>query len=77
MQYATTCVRGKCRGKVRTIFQPIFADGGEYLKYVSMADERNNSRDKEKAKAFVNYTITVRVLRSELKERLKADHVLE
>ena len=58
-------------------FNIFFADGGEYRKYISMADERNNSRDKTQAKTFVKYTITVRVLRSELKARLKADHVID
>lgn len=63
--------------KYENYFNIFFADGGEYLKYVSMADERNHSRDKAKAQAFVSYTITVRVLRAELKERLKADHVID
>lgn len=63
--------------KYENYFNIFFADGGEYLKYVSMADERNRSRDKAQAKAFVSYTITVRVLRAELKERLRADHVIE
>lgn len=58
-------------------FNIFFADGGEYRKYISMADERNNSHDKAQAKTFVKYTITVRVLRSELKARLKTDHVID
>lgn len=58
-------------------FNIFFADGGEYLKYVSLVDERAHSRDKMKAQAFVGYTITVRVLRPELKARLKADNVLK
>lgn len=58
-------------------FNIFFADGGEYRKYISMADERNNSHDKAQAKTFVKYTITVRVLRSELKARLKIDHVID
>lgn len=63
--------------KYEKYFNIFFADGGEYLKYVSMADERNHSRTKAQAKAFVSYTITVRVLRAELKDRLKADHVID
>ena len=63
--------------KYENYFNIFFADGGEYLKYISMADERNHSRTKAKAKAFVSYTITVRVLRAELKDRLKADHVID
>ena len=63
--------------KYEKYFNIFFADGGEYLKYVSIADERNRSRTKAQAKSFVSYTITVRVLRAELKDRLKADHVID
>lgn len=63
--------------KYRDYFNIFFADGGEYRKYVSLADERKRSRDKAKAQTFIGYSITVRVLRSELESRLKADHVIE
>ena len=58
-------------------FNIFFADGGEYSKYVSMADERSRSKTKTKNAVYVNYRVTVRVLRNELKARLKADNVLK
>ncbi len=58
-------------------FNRFFADGGDYANYVTLDDERRHSRDREKAQTFVSRTITVRVLRPQLKERLKADGVLK
>lgn len=57
-------------------------DGGEYLKYVSMKDEKRitifkKDKEKEKSQHFVKYGITVRVLRSELKKRLTDDNILQ
>lgn len=63
--------------KYEEYFNIFFADGGEYLKYVSMEDEKRRSKDKTKNKYYKNYTITVRVLRSELKARLRADNILK
>jgi len=63
--------------KYEEYFNIFFADGGEYKKYVSMEDEKRRSKDKTKNKYYKNYTITVRVLRSELKTRLKQDNVLK
>lgn len=65
------------REKYEEYFNIFFADGGEYKKYVSMEDEKRRSKDKSKNKYYKNYTITVRVLRSELKARLKQDNVLK
>lgn len=65
------------REKYDEYFNTFFADGGEYKKYVSMEDEKRRSKDKSKNKYYKNYTITVRVLRSELKARLKQDNVLK
>lgn len=63
--------------KYEEYFNIFFADGGEYKKYVSMEDQKRRSKDKSKNKYYKNYTITVRVLRSELKARLKQDNVLK
>ena len=57
-------------------------DGGEYLKYISMKDEKRikikkKDKEKEKSQHFVKYGITVRVLRAELKKRLTDDNVLK
>jgi len=46
------------------------------MKYVSMEDKRRGSSVKSKTKNEKMYRITVRVLRSELKSRLKADGIL-
>ena len=65
------------REKYEEYFDIFFMDNGEYRKYISMADQKRNSKDKSKNKYVKNYRITVRVLRSELKERLKNDNVLK
>lgn len=67
--------------KYEDYFNAFFKDGGEYLKYVSMEDEKKDGpfkkdKDKEKSQHFVKYGITVRVLRSELKQRLETDNIL-
>ena len=62
--------------KYEDYFNAFFADGGEYLKYVSMEDQKRGSKDKAKNKYVKSYTVTVRVLRSELRSRLLEDNVL-
>lgn len=68
--------------KYEDYFNIFFTDKGEYLKYVSMKDEKRTglfTKDKEKetSKHFVKYGVTVRVLRSELKKRFEQDNILE
>lgn len=58
-------------------FNRFFSDGGEYKKYVSSRDTRKRSSTKSKDKLGYSYDITLRVLRSELKSRLKADNVID
>lgn len=58
-------------------FNIFFADKGEYKKYVSLKDTKTGSGGKKKDKIGYNYDLTIRVLRSELKARLKADNVIE
>lgn len=57
-------------------FNIFFADGGEYKKYVSLRDTKKRSATKAKDKVGYSYELTIRVLRSELKNRLKADNVI-
>lgn len=57
-------------------FNIFFADGGEYKKYVSLKDTKKRSASKKKDKLGYTYEITIRVLCSELKERLKSDNVI-
>ena len=58
-------------------FNLFFADGGEYKKYVSLQDTKKRSANKSKDKVGYSYELTIRVLRSELKSRLKADNVID
>ena len=67
--------------KYEDYFNVFFMDNGEYLKYVSMKDEKRTSlftkdKEKEKSKHFVQSGITVRVLRSALKKRFEADNII-
>ncbi len=57
-------------------FNIFFADNGEYKKYVSMKDTKKRSADRAKDKVGYSYEMTIRVLRSELKNRLKSDNVI-
>ena len=59
-------------------FDIFFMDGGEYLKYVSMADRRLGSTKKVKnSDTQVGYLVTVRVLIPELRVRLKQDGIIK
>lgn len=58
-------------------FNIFFADDGEYQKYVSMRDTKKRSGGRSKDKVGYAYDLTVRVLRAELKARLKADNVID
>ncbi|MCD7714398.1 MAG: hypothetical protein LUI08_05695 [Prevotella sp.] len=62
--------------RYREYFQRFFADGGEYTKYVSTVDEKSGSRNVEKYQYGRKMSVTVRVLRAELRERLQKDNVL-
>ncbi len=58
-------------------FNRFFADGGPYLKYVSLRDTKSGSTMHKKDKIGATYYLTVRVLRSKLKARLKEDNVID
>ena len=63
--------------KYEEYFNIFFMDGGEYKKYVSSKDEKNFSKTHSKSKLDCVYSVTVRVLRAELKARLKADNIIK
>ena len=65
------------REKYEDYFNNFFKDKGEYMKYVSDADEKYQSKDKKSNKYERSYRLTIRVLRSELKARLKQDGILK
>ena len=64
------------REKYAKYFDAFFKDGGEYSHYISSDDEKTGSKSHKKTKTFVNYAVTVRVLRTALKEKLIADNIL-
>lgn len=64
------------RERYRDYFDIFFLDGGDYLKYVSMADRRIGSTVKEKNSVQVRCCITVRVLIPELRQRMIQDGIL-
>lgn len=64
------------RERYEDYFNIFFSDGGEYKKYVSLKDTKKRSADRVKDKNGYSYEMTIRVLRGELKARLKADNVI-
>lgn len=65
------------REKYEDYFNIFFMDGGEYKKYISMADQKVRSKNKAKNKIGARYGVTLRVLRAELKARLKEDGLIK
>lgn len=65
------------RERYEDYFNLFFSDNGEYKKYVSLRDTKKRSGGKSKDKLGYAYDLTIRVLRAELKERLKADKVID
>ena len=65
------------RERYEDYFNLFFADNGEYKKYVSLRDTKKRSGGKSKDKLGYAYDLTIRVLRPELKARLKADNVID
>lgn len=57
-------------------FNIFFADGGEYLRYVSLRDTKKYSSRVNETSTGCGYEMTVRVRRAELKDRLKRDRIL-
>jgi hypothetical protein len=61
-------------------FNAFFKDGGDFMKYVSLKDERIGDhifRDKKKSSNGINLSVVVRVLMPELKVQLKKDGILK
>lgn len=64
------------REKYEEYFNRFLSDGGDYQEYVSTIDEKFLSKQKYRNDLQSTYAVTVRVLRSELKQRLRDDNVL-
>lgn len=65
------------RERYEDYFNLFFADNGAYKEYVSLRDTKKRSGGKVKDKVGYSYDLTVRVLRPQLKARLKADNVID
>lgn len=66
--------------KYEVYFAKFFEDGGEYLKYVSLADERIYNkvlRDRTKGRKQVKNSAVVRVEVLKLKEKLRTDEIIK
>lgn len=58
-------------------FNLFFADEGPYKEYVSLRDTKKRSGGRSKDKVGYAYELTIRVLRPQLKARLKADNLID
>lgn len=58
-------------------FNLFFADNGAYKEYVTLRDTKRRSGGRVKDKIGYAYDLTIRVLRPQLKARLKADNVID
>jgi len=65
------------REKYADYFDSFFANGGPYREFVSGADERLYGREETRNSLGVRSTVVVRVLRPELRMRLKQDGILK
>jgi hypothetical protein len=66
--------------KYEDYFNLFFTDGGEYKNYISLRDERiwdKINRDRKKNAESVTNGLVLRVLRSDLKEKLIADKIIK
>lgn len=62
--------------KYEDYFQVFFRDGGMYRKFVNMKDAKANSALRADDRTQTLYGITVRVLRSKLKQQLIDDRII-
>lgn len=70
-------VESNAAEKYEDYFNRFFADGGEYTHFVNMKDEKSNSKQVMENRQVYKYGITVRVLRSELKQKLQNDGIIK
>lgn len=65
------------RERYQEYFDIFFADNGEYTNFVTMQDRRIGSTIKKIGTTQVKCCITVRVLCSQLREKLKSDGIIK
>lgn len=62
--------------RYQNFFATFFADGGEYTKYVNLKDEKVNSKQVLENKLVYKYGVTVRVLYTQLRQRLQQEGII-
>jgi len=68
------------RQKNEAFFNKFFTDNGEYLKYVSLKDERIDTklnRDRQGARESVTHGVVLRILRSELRLKMIEEGIIK
>ncbi len=68
------------RQKYENYFNSFFVDGGEYKNFVSLKDERTFqkiNRDRKGARESITHGFVIRVLRSELKQKMIQDGIIK
>lgn len=65
------------REKYQYFFNPFFADGGQYRRFVSLEDRRPKSDGVKTNSVQQRYAVTVRVLRAELQQYLIEHHIVK
>ncbi len=63
--------------KYSTFLYEFFADGGDYIKFVSMEDRRAGSNRLSKKNKQMGWSTTVRVLRPQLEQYLKEKGIIK
>lgn len=63
--------------KYQYFFNPFFADGGQYRRFVSLEDRRPKSDGRQANSVQQRYAVTVRVLRAELQQYLIEHHIVK
>ena len=68
------------RQKNEAYFNKFFSDNGEYTKYISLKDERIDSklsRDRQVARKSVTYGVVLTILRAELRQKMIEDGIIK
>ncbi|GHT37232.1 hypothetical protein FACS189414_5480 [Bacteroidia bacterium] len=63
--------------RYESYFNQFFKDNGEYTRFVNMSDTRRRTYEKQENKYEFKYGATIRVLRSELRQKLLSDNILK
>ena len=68
------------RQKNEAYFNKFFSDNGEYTKYISLKDERIDSklsRDRQVARKSVTHGVVLTILRAELRQKMIEDGIIK